>query len=84
MQFEVVKLYLERVWHSPPSHRQRSVFRCLLEGIIGIVWSLSQHEELLVHITVDKRQQCDWGEDEVRHEGFNNIGKAIGDSGITA
>jgi hypothetical protein len=79
---EMVDPHCKWHWSSPPSHCHSSIFCCLLEGIIGIVWPLSQHEERLLQITVDKRQQCDGREDNVRHEGLNDISEAVGDSGI--
>ena len=79
---EIVDLHCTAYWRLPPGHCHSSVFRCLLEGVIGIVWSLSQHEELLVYITFDKRQQGDRREDNVRHKGLNDSSEAICESGI--
>jgi len=69
-------------WRSPPSHCHSPIFCCLLESIIGIVWSLSQHEERFFQIPVDKRQQRDGGQDDVRHEGLNDVSEPARDSGI--
>ena len=79
---EVLDPHCRAYWRLPPGHCHSSVFRCLPEGVIGIVWSLSQHEELLAYIMFDQRQKCGQGEDNVRHKGLDNSNEAIRESGI--
>lgn len=66
----------------PPRQHQRAIVPGLLDGVVAlfIVRAFRENRKFLIHITIQKREQRNDRQHNVRDKRGNNFGEGIGDS----